>query len=365
MTIMGMGYMGVMIDSSRQKPQEQLEEQEQQEKLLMYSDDADEISSSDNDNDTDSDGNEGGEAEAAQGLVLDPLPSSRLRPWLGTLVWPLLLTLPLVLTMVPQLSYATLFDESWYYYDGHAPKPLGLVLGIVAVAVGQFFVLCYFYLHKYHYLGPTHCIQTKGAPHYTWSEGVVTHLAQPEGFVLLGLYLSVTWMLNLMPSSYYSFEGTIQWPETCLCLVLQDGFQYIMHRLEHKASPSFYQTSHKPHHKFTNPRLFDAFNGSMTDTICMILIPLYCTAMIVRTANVWTYMAFGSIYANWLTMIHAEYSFPWDPYVRRLGLGTPGDHHVHHKFFKYNYGHLFLWWDQLCHTYKAPQHFSQIGRAHV
>jgi alternative squalene epoxidase len=255
-------------------------------------------------------------------------------------------------------SYATVFKESWYFYDGQNPKPLGLVLGILAVAVGQFFVLCYFYLHKYQYLGQTNCIQTKGAPQYTWSEGVMTHLAQPEGFVLLGLYLSVTWMFNLMPASYYSFDGTIQWKETFLCLVLQDAIQFGMHRLEHKVSPWFYQASHKPHHKFTNPRLFDAFNGSVIDTVCMILIPLYCTAMIVRTANVWSYMAFGSIYANWLTMIHAEYSFPWDPWFRTLGCGTPGDHHVHHKFFKYNYGHLFLWWDQLCGTYKAPCDFS-------
>ena len=284
-------------------------------------------------------------------------------PWLGCLVWPLIVTVPLVLTAIPGhgsgLTYAELFPESWYHYDGQNPKPLGLSLGIFAVAVGQVFVLLYFYLHKHALLGSITAIQTKGAPQYQWSEGVMTHLAQPEGFVLLGLYLAVTWMFHLMPPSYYSFEGTIQWKETLACLILQDGFQFVMHRLEHIASPWFYQMSHKPHHKFTNPRLFDAFNGSMTDTICMILIPLYCTAMIVRTANVWSYMAFGSLYANWLTMIHSEYAFPWDALFRTVGLGTPGDHHVHHKFFKYNYGHLFLWFDQLTGTYKNPQQFSK------
>jgi hypothetical protein len=32
--------------------------------------------------------------------------------------------------------------------------------------------------------------------------------------------------------------------------------------------------------------------------VCMILIPLYITANLVH-CNVWTYMAFGSTYANW------------------------------------------------------------------
>ena len=34
----------------------------------------------------------------------------------------------------------------------------------------------------------------------------------------------------------------------------------------------FYRKSHKPHHRFTNPKLFDAFNGSPADTFCMILV---------------------------------------------------------------------------------------------
>lgn len=69
-------------------------------------------------------------------------------------------------------------------------------------------------------------------------------------------------------------------------------------------------------------------------------------------------MAFGSLYANWLTLIHSEYALPWDGIFRLLGFGTPGDHHVHHKFFKFNYGHLFMWYDQLCGTYRSPKEFS-------
>merc|ERR1712238_589980 len=189
-------------------------------------------------------------------------------------------------------------------------------------------------------------------------EGLVEHLSQPEGFVLLGIYLTATWMFKLMPLSYYSFDGNIQWVYVFACLVIQDGLQFVMHLLEHSVSKAFYNISHKPHHKFHNPRLFDAFNGSVADTVLMILLPLYVTANLMRYCNVWTYMAFGTMYANWLVLIHSEYVFPWDCMFRKLGLGTPGDHHVHHKVFKYNYGHTFMWFDWICGTYRSPAEYA-------
>lgn len=158
---------------------------------------------------------------------------------------------------------------------------------------------------------------------------------------MLGSYLSLSWMLGLMPASYYSFSGGINWYHVALQLLTQDFIQYMMHTLEHKVDKWVYRISHKPHHRFTNPKMFDAFNGSVIDTFCMILIPLMLTARLVN-ANVWSYMAFGSLYANWLTLIHSEYVHPWDGLFRTLGFGTAADHHVHHKLFVYNYGHLFM-----------------------
>merc|ERR1711862_675688 len=94
-----------------------------------------------------------------------------------------------------------------------------------------------------------------------------------------------------------------------------------MHCGEHRLSSWIYVYSHKPHHRFTNPRLFDAFDGSVPDTMCMIVIPLLVTARIVP-ANVWSYMTFGTLYANWLVLIHSEYVHPWDWLFRKLGFGT-------------------------------------------
>lgn len=306
-------------------------------------------------------------------------------PWLGLSVWPLMLFLPLFLNHAPGYHYSNVFPRTWYTVRGEnwldksieeggvwewgtsyllgrdigsgdkpLRHPLGLSLGISAVAVGHLFLLIYFRLHQQQLLGKTTPIQSRGAVKYVYSSALKNHLSQPGGFLLLGLYLTLTWVFDLLPHSYYSFEGGIQYDRVAMCLICQDFVQFVMHRLEHVAHPKMYRISHKPHHKFTNPKLFDAFDGSVPDTAIMILIPLFVTAHVVRDCNVWTYMAFGSSYANWLTLIHSEVTFPWEKYFRPLGLGTAADHHVHHKFFKYNFGHLFMWFDWIAGTYRSP-----------
>lgn len=309
-----------------------------------------------------------------------PPMTRRMLPWIGLAIWPFMLFLPLLLNHTTKFHYSALFPRTWYtiygknwldksieeggvwewgteLYGGAKPlrHPLGLTLGISAVAIGHFFLLIYFRLHQQQLLGPTTPVQSRGAAPYVYSEALKNHLAQPGGFFLLGMYLATTWVFDLLPPSYYSFAGGIQYADVARCLVCQDFVQFVMHRLEHVVHPKVYRYSHKPHHKFTNPKLFDAYDGSVTDTAIMILVPLFVTAHVVRSCNVWTYMAFGSSYANWLTLIHSEVTFPWEPAFRSLGLGTAADHHVHHKFFYYNFGHLFMWFDWAAGTYRNPK----------
>ena len=244
-------------------------------------------------------------------------------------------------SIFPSEWYNSEPNNFWYSSKGMWPSPLGLSLGILAVIIGQIFVLIYFSAWKKGMFGKLHAIQKVGAPPYDLVEGMVVHLAQPEGFIMLGGYLIFTWMFGLMPASYYSFSGGINWYHVAAQLLIQDAIQCGMHMLEHNVDKRFYRMSHKPHHRFTNPKMFDAFNGSVADTFFMILVPLALTARFVN-ANVWSYMAFGSLYANWLTLIHSEYVHPWDQLFRQLGFGTAADHHVHHKLFNYNFGHLFM-----------------------
>ncbi|CAM9213948.1 unnamed protein product [Ectocarpus fasciculatus] len=285
------------------------------------------------------------------------------------LVWPAIIIVPLVLThndlyktVFPAELYDTAPRDFWYNSEGVWPSPVGLSLGLLTVIVGQAFMLMYFINWKAgKFGGELHPIQKEGAPKYVVWEGLKVHLAQPEGFVLLGGYLILTWMFGLMPASYYSFTGGINWWHVALQLLIQDGVQALMHMLEHGVDKRIYRVTHKPHHRFVNPKLFDAFNGSTADTVCMILIPLMITARLVN-ANVWSYMAFGSLYANWLTLIHSEYVHPWDGVFRKLGFGTAADHHVHHKLFNYNFGHLFMYWDKLVGTYKDPSKVSVFNK---
>ena len=267
-------------------------------------------------------------------------------------VWLGVLALPLVLAFG---TWQSIFPSEWCEVPTDKkewPSALGLSLGLLGVAVGQLFVILYHWLRREGLMGSKVRVQSKLQTEYQFSEGLITHLGQPEGFVLLGSYLSATWMLRVMPDSYYNFEGGIQWGKVLLQLLITDAAQYGMHLVEHQFA-KLYKQSHKPHHRFTNPRLFDAFNGSPTDTCLMILLPLSLTAQLVH-CNLWSCIAFGSLYANWLTLIHSEVHHPWDDFFRKIGFGTPADHHVHHKYFNYNFGHLFLFWDRLGGTFKDP-----------
>jgi len=52
---------------------------------------------------------------------------------------------------------------------------------------------------------PAPLIQPKANEDYAFAPAVLSHLSQPEGFFLLGSYLTITWIYNLLPASYYTF----------------------------------------------------------------------------------------------------------------------------------------------------------------
>lgn len=213
---------------------------------------------------------------------------------------------------------------------------LGLFLGLSSVFVGQISTLVYYNMYNEK---PVNENQLKL---------VLSHFSQIEGFLVLGGYLSIYWLSGAMPSTYYLYDGGIHWNHVMYQLLIQDFLQYGMHRIEH-AIPWLYKRSHIYHHKHINPTIYDAFDGSIIDTTCMILIPLWLTSRIIRT-NVWSYMVFGTIYANMLTLIHSEFEHPWEMYFRTAGIGTQHDHRIHHQKFKHNYGHLFMYWDRIFDT---------------
>ena len=150
----------------------------------------------------------------------------------------------------------------------------------------------------------------------------------------------------------------VDWGHVLQQLVCVDFFMYVVHVTEHRLA-FIYKRTHKPHHRWTNPNLFSAFNASVGDAVLMILVPLYVTANLIH-CNAWSYMAFGTIYGAYLLLVHSEYSRPWDPLFRRVGILTPADHHVHHVTFVYNFAHFFTWWDRIFGTYRPPSSVKQL-----
>lgn len=184
-----------------------------------------------------------------------------------------------------------------------------------------------------------------------WDD-VEAHLKRPELLLLLP-YLSVTWIFNLMPESYYNVEGRVKILDVILQLLTVDFFTYCFHLAEHNI-PKWYILGHKAHHKYTNPHLFNAFDATVMDTIFLILFPLFSTAQLCHV-NCWSYVAFGMVYSTHFMLIHSEFEHHFDPLLKTFYVNTAADHHVHHKAFKYNYGHFFTIFDKLAGTYRAPE----------
>eukprot|EP00939_MAST-03C_sp_MAST-3C-sp1_P001287 g1287.t1 len=239
------------------------------------------------------------------------------------------------------------------------PSPLGLSMGILSVFVAQILLLLFHYSrHRYGFFDADKNIIQNEKPALDFGREVIAHATRWEGLALLLPYLCLTWMLRLMPNSYYdlsdegmcvSFFGLFDPTIVFLQLFSVDFFMYLAHITEHRLS-WLYRSGHKLHHKWKNPRLFDAYSGHVCDTILMILAPLYVTANLIPS-DCRGYIGFGTVYSAYLMLIHAEYALPFDAWLRKMGIGTAHDHNVHHSMVVYNFGHFFMIWDQLLGTY--------------
>lgn len=168
------------------------------------------------------------------------------------------------------------------------------------------------------------------------------------------------WVFGWFPSSYYDLEGRINWFQVLLQFAVVDFFTYLMHRIEHHF-PDLYKYSHKAHHVWINPRLYNAFNGSVPDTVGLILVPLFFTNQLCRYVNNWTFIAFGTLYASQFTLIHCEFKHPWDPLLQFFGFGTAEDHSMHHAYVIYNFGHFTMWYDWIFGTYKSGKECKKMS----
>ncbi len=99
------------------------------------------------------------------------------------------------------------------------------------------------------------------------------------------LYLSTVLVLPIYPSSYHTYDESVNWLDVFAQFLVVDFMTFLNHVIEHNF-PRFYKISHKPHHVFINPKLYNAFNGSILDTLSLIVIPLLVTGLVCHV-NLW------------------------------------------------------------------------------
>lgn len=246
--------------------------------------------------------------------------------------------------------------EIWFVERGW-PSPKGLLMGLGSVLVAQIIVLLYYIARKIVLKSST--IRVSPPPPTTLAEDLRAHVTAPESFFMVFGYLCAVWMFKLLPDSYYDLTAGVNWLHVLYQFLVVDFWTYVDHLIEHNW-PALYKISHKAHHKWINPKLYNAFNGSILDTLSLILIPLFLTHQICRFVNTWSFIAFGTLYASQFTLIHCEFPHPWDGLFEMLGIGTAADHNVHHMLFIYNYGHFFMYFDKLFGTYKSPHSVKRM-----
>ena len=228
----------------------------------------------------------------------------------------------------------------------------GLACGLAFTGVGQVVVIAYHATRHFWGWFARGAHQPKKLKPLSFFWLVVGHFSKPSAFALMGAYLTVTFLLGWMPRSYYDVEARVNWLHVLLQVVAVDMFTVINHIAEH-VLPALYVPSHKAHHRFIAPVLFNAFDGTNADTTLLILLPLFCTMRLLPMVHCWSYIAFGVTFSTHLCLIHSEWPHPWEPIGDALAVYSSRDHQAHHKFFNVNYAHFFKTWDRLAGTYRA------------
>ena len=204
-------------------------------------------------------------------------------------------------------------------------KLLGLLSGLITTSISQIFLFVYDNLSL---------------------QDFKKHILVYEGIPLSYTFLFIYWYTGLLPKTYYNLTFKFETTKFITMLLLQDFIQFISHLIAHKLKLRY----HIPHHKAIIPKTIDAFQGSILDTILMVLLPLFFTLQVIQT-NCLTLQIFGSFYSSYLILIHANYEHKWEKYTSKLGFLTTKDHREHHKRRIVNFGHIFIFWDLIFKTY--------------
>lgn len=189
-------------------------------------------------------------------------------------------------------------------------------------------------------------------------EGISAVMVYWAGIVLLGPVLEV---VDLMPASVKDLSPVVKPFPLLASFLIFDGTMWTIHVCQHYWRWLYFHT-HAVHHTIRSPTIICALTGFVPDTLVLIVLPFHVTLVTVPCANFLTIFLFA-VTALWhLHMIHSEFEHPWDPLLRKLGLVSTWDHHVHHLQPRKNLAHFFTAYDRMFGTYVDPLSVSHLQK---
>lgn len=175
-------------------------------------------------------------------------------------------------------------------------------------------------------------------------------------FSIFGVVMGLLWQ-NGYTQIYLSFDQygyfylALSW---FILAVVHDFYFYVTHVLLHH--PYFYKKFHQIHHESLTPTAWASFSFHPVEGLLQAMIlPIICLILPLHPVVILAHLTLMTVTA---AINHGGYElYPsWliqNP-VTKWWLGAT-HHSQHHRFYKYNYGLFFTWWDVLFKT-QAPSY---------
>lgn len=147
-------------------------------------------------------------------------------------------------------------------------------------------------------------------------------------------------------------SGTQLFIELCFCMLIEDIFQYVLHRMLH--IPSLYPLIHKVHHEWTTPFGLSASYAHPAEVL-ILAVAAFAGPLMIRhhLCSFFAWLLFRQMDA---VKTHCGWVWPGIDMLLHKIPSYEGAvfHDYHHKSFIFNYASRFTFIDRLFGTYKVP-----------
>lgn len=174
------------------------------------------------------------------------------------------------------------------------------------------------------------------------SVGVGMHMAQKAGY-------------TLMYSDFHEYGWGYFFFSLAALILLHDAYFYWAHRLMHH--PKIFARVHLVHHKSTDPSPWAALAFHPFEAVLEAgILPM---AVMLFPLHVYTLLAFLGFMMFLNVLGHLGFELYPKGFTKSPLTGwnnTATHHNMHHRYFNYNYGLYFNWWDRIMGTNHPKYH---------